>query len=181
MPAMWALSSNAVSAPDMWNRVWLSIGSNVEREANITGCIKSLREEFGGLVISQVYENASFGFEGSPFYNLVVGFATDQSVDLLTQKLHKIEADHGRVRGGPKFAARSLDIDLLTYGEQIIKSKTLELPRPEILEYAFVLGPLAEVAGDELHPTTGKSYSELWSEFDQSKHSLSPVELPGIN
>ncbi|MEJ2529662.1 MAG: 2-amino-4-hydroxy-6-hydroxymethyldihydropteridine diphosphokinase, partial [Gammaproteobacteria bacterium] len=142
----------------MWNRVWLSIGSNVEREANITGCIKALGEKFGGLVISQVYENASFGFEGSPFYNLVVGFVTDQSVDLLTQNLHKIEADHGRVRGGPKFAARSLDIDLLTYGDLVIQDGTLELPRPEILQYAFVLAPMAEVAGDELHPVANAQH-----------------------
>ncbi len=164
----------------MQQRVWLSIGSNVDREANITGCINALRAEFGELIISQVYENASFGFEGSPFYNLVVGFDSDRTVDDLTQTFRKIEADHGRVRGGPKFAARSLDIDLLTYGDKIIKKGSLELPRPEILEYAFVLGPLAEVAGDERHPVIDKSYSELWGEFDQIKHRLSRVELPGI-
>ncbi len=164
----------------MQQRVWLSIGSNVDREANITGCINALRAEFGELIISQVYENASFGFEGSPFYNLVVGFDSDRTVDDLTQTFRKIEADHGRVRGGPKFAARSLDIDLLTYGDQIIKKGSLELPRPEILEYAFVLGPLAEVAGDERHPVTGETYSELWDRFDKSNHILTPVDLPGI-
>jgi len=164
----------------MQQQVWLSIGSNVEREANITGCIKALRAEFGELIISQVYENASFGFEGSPFYNLVVGLVSDRSIDQLTQDFRKIEADHGRVRGGPKFAARSLDIDLLLYGDKVVKKGKLELPRPEILEYAFVLGPLSEVAGDELHPIVGKSYAELWGEFDQSKHALTPVELSGV-
>lgn len=177
---MWVLSSNAARRHDMQQRVWLSIGSNVEREANITGCIKALREEFGELVISRVYENASFGFEGSPFYNLVVGFDCDWTIDLLTQVFRKIEADYGRVRGGPKFAARSLDIDLLTYGDLIIKEGGLELPRPEILEYAFVLGPLAEVAGNERHPVSGETYSELWDRFDKAKHLLTPVELPGI-
>ncbi len=164
----------------MKRRVWLSIGSNVEREKNVTGCIKALRKEFGELIVSQVYENASFGFEGSPFYNLVVGFDTDLSVEQLTQSFHKIEADHGRVRGGPKFAARSLDIDLLTYGDQIIQEGTLVLPRPEILEYAFVLGPLAEVAGSERHPVSGETYSELWDGFDKANHILTPVKLPGI-
>ncbi len=164
----------------MQRRVWLSIGSNVERETNVTGCVKALREEFGELISSQVYENASFGFAGSPFYNMVVGFDTGMSLHELTRIFRRIEADHGRVRGGPKFAARSLDIDLLTYGDQIVQDGPLVLPRPEILEYAFVLGPLAEVAGDDLHPIVGRSYSELWGEFDQAKHGLTPVELPGI-
>jgi 2-amino-4-hydroxy-6-hydroxymethyldihydropteridine diphosphokinase len=164
----------------MNKRVWLSVGSNVEREANVTGCIKALRDEFGQLTISQVYENASFGFEGSPFYNLVVGLYSDLSIDQLTQVFRKIESDHGRVRGGPKFAARSLDVDLLTYGDEVVKKGAFELPRPEILDYAFVLGPLAEVAGDERHPVCGKTYSELWDGFDKSDHTLTPVDLPGI-
>jgi 2-amino-4-hydroxy-6-hydroxymethyldihydropteridine diphosphokinase len=161
----------------MKQRAWLSIGSNVDREANVTGCIQALRDEFGELVISTVYENESFGFEGSPFYNLVVGLYSDRSIDELTKIFRQIEADHGRVRGGPKFAARSLDVDLLTYGDQVVKMGSLELPRPEILEYAFVLGPLAEVAGDELHPVTGETYSELWDGFDKDDHLLTPVEI----
>ncbi len=164
----------------MQQRVWLSIGSNVEREKNVSGCIQALGAEFGELIISQVYENASFGFEGSPFYNLVVGFDSDRSVAELTRTFRRIEAEHGRVRGGPKFAARSLDIDLLTYGDLVIWEGALELPRPEILKYAFVLGPLAEVAGADRHPVVGKSYAELWGEFDQAEHTLIPVEVPGI-
>ncbi len=162
----------------MQTRVWLSIGSNVERKANIVGCVRALRNAFGELLLSRVYENASFGFEGSPFYNLVVGFDTGDSVEQLTRVFHQIEADHGRVRGGAKFAARSLDIDLLLYGDQIIRQDRLELPRPEILKYAFVLGPLAEVAGSETHPVIGKSYAELWAGFDRDRHPLSSVALP---
>jgi 2-amino-4-hydroxy-6-hydroxymethyldihydropteridine diphosphokinase len=164
----------------MQQQVWLSVGSNVEREKNVTGCIRALRAEFGELIISTVYENASFGFEGSPFYNLVVGFVSGRPIDELTRIFRQIEAEHGRVRGGPKFAARSLDIDLLTCGDMVLQEGSLVLPRSEILKYAFVLGPLAEVAGDELHPVVGKSYSELWSEFDKTAHALTPVEVPGI-
>jgi 2-amino-4-hydroxy-6-hydroxymethyldihydropteridine diphosphokinase len=161
----------------MQQRAWLSVGSNVDRKANVTGCIKALRDEFGELVISRVYENASFGFEGSPFYNLVVGLDSDRSIDELTKIFRQIEADHGRVRGGPKFASRSLVVDLLTYGDQVVKQGSLELPRPEILGYAFVLGPLAEVAGDECHPVSGETYSELWDRFDKSEHVLTAVDF----
>jgi len=110
----------------------------------------------------------------------VVGFDTDWSIAQLMQRFHQIEAEHGRVREGPKFAARSLDIDLLLYGDLVVKQDKLDLPRPEILEYAFVLRPLAEVAGDVPHPVISKTYSELWSEFDRAKHLLTPVELTEI-
>ncbi|MES9877975.1 MAG: 2-amino-4-hydroxy-6-hydroxymethyldihydropteridine diphosphokinase [Candidatus Sedimenticola sp. PURPLELP] len=156
-------------------RIWLSLGSNIDRDANIRGALSELERHFGALVISRVFESEAVGFEGDPFYNLVVGIESDSSIDELMVVFRGIESMFGRVRGGDKFASRTLDIDLLTYGDLVLKDDRLELPRDEILKYAFVLQPLAEVAGDELHPAEGRTYAGLWAAFDQPEQKLWPV------
>ncbi|MES9966585.1 MAG: 2-amino-4-hydroxy-6-hydroxymethyldihydropteridine diphosphokinase, partial [Sedimenticola sp.] len=131
--------------------------------------------QFGPLVISRVFESEAVGFEGYPFYNLVVGLDSEQPIQELMARFREIEAGYGRVRGGDKFAPRTLDIDLLTYGDTILKDGKLELPRDEILKYAFVLQPLAEVAPDEIHPVEGRSFAQLWQAFDDPDQKLWPV------
>ncbi|OOZ37209.1 2-amino-4-hydroxy-6-hydroxymethyldihydropteridine diphosphokinase [Solemya velesiana gill symbiont] len=158
-------------------RIWLSLGSNIDREANICGALQALDRHFGPLVISRVFESEAVGFEGDPFYNLVVGLESESSIDDLMGVFRGIESDFGRVRGDDKFAARTLDIDLLTYGDQVLADGGMELPRDEILKYAFVLQPLSEVAGDERHPVEEKTYAELWQAFDASGQKLWPVEF----
>jgi 2-amino-4-hydroxy-6-hydroxymethyldihydropteridine diphosphokinase len=158
-------------------RVWLSLGSNIDRERNIRGALRDLRAEFGQLVVSQVYECQAVGFDGDPFYNLGVGIDSERSPLELARAMRTIEDAYGRTRGGDKFAPRTLDIDLLTYGGSVLEEGPLRLPRDEIRKYAFVLGPLAEVAGAERHPVDGRSYAELWAAFDQAAQPLRPVEL----
>ncbi|MEJ1355377.1 MAG: 2-amino-4-hydroxy-6-hydroxymethyldihydropteridine diphosphokinase [Candidatus Sedimenticola sp. (ex Thyasira tokunagai)] len=159
-------------------RVWLSIGSNIERERNIRGALQALRERFGELILSDVYESEAVGFDGSPFYNLVAGFETTLSAGELMAELRGIEAAYGRQRGDERFAPRTLDIDILTYGDRVMNYEGQELPRDEIIRYAFVLLPLSEVAGEEMHPLTGKSYRQLWDEFDKTDQALWPVDFP---
>ncbi len=158
-------------------RVWVSIGSNVDRERHIRGAIEELRHELGELILSRVYESAAVGFPGAAFYNLVAGFESQLAPAELNRRLRAIEAAHGRERAGPRFAARTLDIDLLTYGDRVGHFDGLELPRDEILKYAFVLGPLAEVAPGERHPVDGRTYAELWAAFDRSGQAIHPVAL----
>lgn len=158
-------------------RVWLSLGSNIDREQNIRGALHALQSTFGELIISRIYESEAVGFEGDHFYNLVVGLETEQEVDQLMDCFRRIEADFGRVRGGEKFAARTLDIDLLTYGDRVQVKGRVELPRDEILKYAFVLLPLSEVAPDERHPVTGERYADLWAGFDDVDQKLWPVSF----
>ena len=146
-------------------RCWLSIGSNQDREASIRGAIDDLRSTFGDLILSNVYESPAEGFDGEPFLNLVAGIDTNLSVGEIDRTLRAIEDAHGRIRGPDKFAPRTLDIDLLTYGQASGTLDGRELPRCEILRYAFVLGPLAEVAPDEVHPGTGRSFRDLAEEL----------------
>ncbi len=157
-------------------RAWLSLGSNIDRRRNITSAVAELRRRFGELVVSRVYESPAVGFESAPFYNLVVGIDTGLQPQAVRRILERMEWDHGRRRGGDKFVARTLDIDLLTYGDRV--SDAERLPRDEIGKYAFVLRPLSEVAGDERHPVTGRSYRAMWTAFDAADQPLAPVDLP---
>ncbi len=158
-------------------RVWLSIGSNIDRERNIRSAVKALRGAWGKLMVSRIYESEAVGCRGGRFFNLVVGFDTEDSVAEINARLRAIEDDHGRKREPDKFAPRTLDIDLLTYGDAVVRDGSLELPRSEITRYAFVLRPLAELAGDQLHPTAGRTYGALWNAFDQAGQVLWPAEF----
>ena len=149
-------------------RVYLSLGSNIDQQRYLCAALDALQAQFGELMISPVYESEAVGFEGDNFYNLVVGIETDIAVGKLSSVLRSIEEDNDRTRGGSKFSSRTLDIDILTYGEQNGSIDGIELPRDEILKYAFVLLPLADIAGDDLHPLSATSYRDLWHSFERS-------------
>lgn len=153
-------------------RAYLSFGSNIDREHNIRSGLDALARHFPQLLLSPVYESAAVGFDGEPFLNLVVAINTDLSVGELSALLRAIEADHGRTRGEKKFASRTLDIDILTFGDAVGVIDEVELPRDEILKHAFVLKPLVDIAADEKHPLLKKSYAELLAKKDFSSQSL---------
>jgi 2-amino-4-hydroxy-6-hydroxymethyldihydropteridine diphosphokinase len=160
-------------------RVYVSIGSNIDKEKNIVSCLATLRERFGALQMSRIYENRAMGFDGDNFLNLVVGLDTTQDVYEVAREMREIEYAHGRVRGGERFSSRSLDIDLLLYDELVTEEEELQLPRNEIVKYAFVLKPLAEIDAARMHPVLKRSMGDLWSEY-QRQHEpaeMWPVEL----
>jgi 2-amino-4-hydroxy-6-hydroxymethyldihydropteridine diphosphokinase len=158
-------------------RVYVSIGSNIDRARNVRSALDALAARFANLARSQVYESASVGFAGDPFYNLVVSFDASEAPREIVDILHRIEDRHGRVRGGDRFAPRTLDLDLLLYDDLQLRDGKLVLPRDEITRYAFVLRPLAEIAPAERHPVIGKTYAELWQAFDAEGQALWPVDL----
>ncbi|MFQ5488121.1 MAG: 2-amino-4-hydroxy-6-hydroxymethyldihydropteridine diphosphokinase [Gammaproteobacteria bacterium] len=158
-------------------RVYVSIGSNIEREANIRAAVQGLRERYGGLVLSSVYESEAVGFKGEDFYNLVAAFDSEEAVSEIGDFLRGLEQRRGRRRGGARFASRTLDMDLLLYGDQVLEEGRIRLPRDEITACAFVLCPLAEIAGSERHPVSGLCYEALWREFDKRGQRLAPVSL----
>jgi 2-amino-4-hydroxy-6-hydroxymethyldihydropteridine diphosphokinase len=159
-------------------QVFLGLGSNLDREKNIRAGLLALKNSFGDLKISSIYESESVGFKGSNFYNLVVSLQTDLAIAELLETLKKIEDENGRVRIGPKYSPRTLDIDILTYGDFVGEEAGVGLPRAEITENAFVLLPLAELAPYDLHPALKKSYTELWASYDQNAQVLWKIDLP---
>ena len=149
-------------------KAYLSIGSNLDRERNIALAIARLKERYGDLELSSIYESDAVGFDGDTFYNLAVGVESEESPAQMIRYFRAIEGESGRNRESVRYGPRTLDIDLLLYGNRVCAENGLELPRPELTRYAFVLRPLAEIAGNVGHPTAGKSIGELWSAFDDS-------------
>lgn len=144
-------------------RVYLSLGSNIEPESYLAGGLRSLERVFGHLTLSPVYRNPAVGFIGDDFLNLVVGLDTALEPTAIAGHCRAIEHAHGRRRDVPKFSSRTLDIDVLTYGDAVLQIGNLALPRDEIVRYAFVLKPLADIAADEHYPCTGETYQALWT------------------
>ncbi|MDN3637582.1 2-amino-4-hydroxy-6-hydroxymethyldihydropteridine diphosphokinase [Simiduia curdlanivorans] len=142
--------------------IFLGLGSNTDKHRNLCAGLDALALSFGELKISSVYESLPVGFDGRNFYNLVVAAKTELTLEDLSRRLKQIEDANGRLRDGPKFSPRTLDIDILTYGAVTGKFGDIELPRDEILFNAFVLKPLAEIAPDALLPGTQTRYATLW-------------------
>ena len=158
-------------------QVFVSIGSNTERQRYIANGLDALAARFESLELSSVYESDPVGFEGERFYNLVASFATDLEVGALSKVLKGIEDDNGRCRQDPKFSGRTLDIDILTYDALIGEIEGVTLPRGEITENAFVLQPLAELAPKERHPVLAETYQQLWLDYDKAKQPLERVSF----
>lgn len=144
---------------------YVSIGSNIEREANITSGLSILEKQFGCLTVSSIYESEAVGFSGDVFYNLVVSFNTDLDVKAVATQLREIEIAHGRPPDSKKFSSRKLDLDLILFGHLVIDDHGIQLPRKDIEIYAFVLEPLAEIAPALKHPVLHLSYAELWRQM----------------
>lgn len=161
-------------------RVYVSIGTNVDRDANLRGGLGALRDRFGPLAVSTIYECPAVGFEGEDFLNGVAGFDCDEPIAEVHAALRAIEDRFGRDRSQPKYSPRTLDLDLLLYGDVVLRDGALVLPRPEIEKVAFVLGPLAELVGDRPHPVHGEPFTALWARFEGiGAGELVPVDPAG--
>jgi len=162
-------------------RVYAGLGSNVDKDKNITAGLKSLASHFSHLVISTIYESKPFGVDGDNYYNLVVGFDTDLSALEVVRIFKSIESSSGRIPASQntssKTISHTLDIDLLLFGDLIQHDDQIDVPRNDIKQYSFVICPLAEIAGDFKHPETELSLAEMWQSFDKDSHQLKPVTL----
>jgi len=159
--------------------IHINIGSNQNRRWNISAAIKALELAFTDLIISSVYQSPAEGFNGDDFYNVGVNAQTDLSVEDTADTLREIEQNQGRDRTQPKFSSRKIDLDLVLY-DQVIDEK-VNLPRDDILKYAFVLAPLTELNADLIHPVEQQSYQALWQSFQSNnQYSLTQYNIDQV-
>lgn len=145
------------------HRAWLSLGSNLEAERHLRAALAELRARFGAVVVSPAYRFPAVGFDGPDFVNLAAGIDSDLDPPALNDWLHALEDRHGRRRDVPRFSSRTLDVDIVLFGDALIEGPgNLQVPRKELAE-AFVLKPLADIAPDVRVPGDGRTLAELWA------------------
>ena len=149
------------------NFLHLNIGSNKNRRINIRLALNKLKSNFTDITVSSIFESPAEGFVGSNFYNVGVNAKTKNNINEVVGILHDIENSLGRDRSLPKFSSRIIDLDLVLYNDAI--DEDLKVPRRDILKYAFVLAPLAELNPEDIHPQKGISFLNLWKEFQSNK------------
>ena len=150
-------------------RVYLSLGSNLDPERHLREALAALRVRFGDLVESPVYRSEAVGFDGAPFLNCAAVFDVDLAHDSLRDWLRELEDASGRDRSLPRYADRTLDLDIALWCEG--GGCTTDLSREEF-ERAHVLAPLADVAPDLQEPFTGEALRTRWQRLAPSLPTL---------
>ena|ERR1022692_1949724 len=141
---------------------YLSLGSNLENRGEHLR--RAISELPGVRKISSIYETEPADMVHQPwFLNCVVELETALPPDELLSSLQAVEAKHGRVRSTGR-GPRTVDIDILSYGDQVISTPALTIPHPRMATRRFVLEPLAEIAPDFLHPVTGQTAARMLAE-----------------
>ena len=159
-------------------RAYLSLGSNIDAERWLSAAVAELRARFGALDVSPAYRSAAVGFDGPDFFNLAVGLDSDLGPEALNDWLHALEDRHGRVRGGDRYASRTLDVDIVLYDDLVLSGAGhLQITRGE-LRHAFVLKPMADIAPGLRHPVSGQTMADLWAAFPAGEEPLTEAPMP---
>jgi len=166
-----------VDQPTKKTEVFLSIGSNIDPEENLQYACRELKKTFGNIQVSSVYRNEPIGFEGNDFLNMVVKVKSTFNPNEILNYLRGLEVATGRDTGTGVFDSRTLDIDMILYNDLVRPEKPFKIPRQDIELYSFVLCPLAEINPDGIHPIIGKTFKDLWEDFDQKEHFIEKVSL----
>ena len=161
----------------MSHKVFIGIGSNLNKIKNIKSCLSKIKNNYKNVKISPVYETKSMGFDGPNFYNLVCFFNTTEDIYKLKERLNKIELDHGRNLNETKYSSRTLDIDILYYDNLILVDDKIKIPRKEIIEYDFVLRPLIDIDAEFIHPVLLIPNNKIEEKYDIKKHIIAKVDI----
>jgi 2-amino-4-hydroxy-6-hydroxymethyldihydropteridine diphosphokinase len=148
--------------------VYLGIGTNIERDKHAKAAINELKKLGGNFQVSTIYRCPAADFDGAEFYNFVIGLETTLSLEILAKRLRDLEVKYGRPLDACKNQNRTLDIDILLFGDKVSETSPI-LPREDIVKFNFVLQPLFELCPDLVVPKDGRSVREIW---EQEFHSL---------
>jgi 2-amino-4-hydroxy-6-hydroxymethyldihydropteridine diphosphokinase len=156
-------------------RAFVSIGSNIDPETNVKKAVRRLASAVRVAAVSTVYRTEPIGPSGQPlFYNCVVEIQTDAAPrELKFELLRRIESELGRSRSNDKFAARTIDLDLVLYGEVVMTTPDLTLPDPDITRRPFLAIPLAELAPGLVLPGSGLNIKEVAASL--SPNTMKPL------
>lgn len=154
--------------------VYISVGSNIEREYHIQAAVTELNKLGTEVRVSQIFEAEPVGFSGPNFYNCVVALTTPLSLPALQHTLKQLELQYGRAPDAQKNQSRTLDLDILLFGD-VVQDKGPALPRSDLYKFAFVLLPMMELCPERVVPGDGRTIAQVWQDFEHSQ-ALWPVE-----
>ena len=158
-------------------KAYLSLGSNIRPEENLRKAVAALRARFGEVVVSPVYRTPAVGFRGPDFLNAIAVIDSDIHPFALNDWLHALEVAQGRDRRDASYSDRTLDIDIIYFGDLVLEGPDdFQLPRPE-LHRAFVLKPLADVAPEFVDPVRNMTLAKLWAAHPEAATPPQQVAL----
>ncbi|MEC6908604.1 2-amino-4-hydroxy-6-hydroxymethyldihydropteridine diphosphokinase [Photobacterium piscicola] len=153
---------------------YISIGSNIDREHYLPAGVKAVAQLASSWRMSRIFEAEPVGFNGDNFFNSVIEIKTSLSLATLQQSLKEIELQLGRPENTQKNQSRTIDLDILLYGDVVCECSPT-IPRSDLYKFAFVLWPMSELCPELVIPGQQQTIAELWQNFSPQQ-SLWPVE-----
>ncbi|HCM1298200.1 TPA: 2-amino-4-hydroxy-6-hydroxymethyldihydropteridine diphosphokinase [Vibrio parahaemolyticus] len=154
---------------------YIGVGTNIDRERHAQVAYRELQQLGEDLLVSPIYECEPIGFSSQNFYNFVIAMRTRLSLEELSHHLREIEYKWGREVNAQKYQDRTLDLDIVLFGECISTQKP-ELPRSDIYKYPFVTKPLYDLKPHLVIPGDGRTIADIWHAM-QPVDSLQPVSF----
>ncbi|MCG9700718.1 2-amino-4-hydroxy-6-hydroxymethyldihydropteridine diphosphokinase [Vibrio natriegens] len=154
---------------------YIGVGTNIDREQHAKVAYNELQQLGEDLLVSPIYECEPIGFSSQNFYNFVITLRTTLSLEEFSHRLREIEFKWGREENAQKYQDRTLDLDIVLFGE-IISTQKPELPRSDIYKYPFVTKPLYDLNPHLVIPGDGRTVADIWYAM-QPVDSLKPVSF----